>query len=145
MSDPFRDVLMKCPACPETRLRAFHGRLCCDACEGMQISLAELSRAIVDLTGIEPTYEFIDEELGKRSCPQCPTMMTRCKLRVIVEDELAKPRPELDRCADHGVWFDRDELATVLAKVRSKVSPQGGRAAGWPGDRGGFGWWRSGM
>jgi Zn-finger nucleic acid-binding protein len=71
--------------------------------------------------------------------------MTRCKLRVIVEEELAKPRPELDHCAEHGVWFDRDELATVLAKVRAKVSPQGGRVAGWPGNRGGFGWWRTGM
>lgn len=145
MSDPFVDLLMKCPACTGTSLRAFHGRLCCDACEGMQITLAELSRAIVDLTGIEPTYEFMDVQPGKRSCPRCPTPMTRCRLRVIVEDELAKPRPELDHCAEHGVWFDRDELATVLAKVRAKVSPQGGRAAGWPGDRGGFGWWRTGM
>jgi Zn-finger nucleic acid-binding protein len=145
MPDPFRDVLMKCPACPAAKLRAFHGRMCCDECEGMQIAVTELSRAIVDLTGIDPTYEFIDEVAGKRSCPQCPTLMTTCKVRVIVEEELAKPAPELDRCTEHGVWFDREELAAVLAKVRAKVSPRGGRAAGWGGDRGGFGWWRTGM
>lgn len=145
MSEPYRELQLRCPACPATVLRAFHGRLCCDRCEGMQLSLEELSRAIIDLTGIEPTYEFIDEKPGARGCPQCLQRMTTCKLRVTVEDELAKPRPTLDRCEEHGLWFDGDELAAVLAKVRAKVSPKGGRAAGWPGDRSGFGWWRTGM
>jgi hypothetical protein len=69
--------------------------------------------------------------------------MTTCKLRVTVEDELAKPKPVIDRCTDHGLWFDRDELAAVLEKVRRKVSPKHG-AFGWPGSQKGPAWWRGG-
>ena len=140
MSDVFRDQNFKCPACPGA-LREFHSRLCCDACDGMMLTLEDLSRAIIDLTGIAPSYEYVDAEPGVRPCPRCVSPMSVCKLRVTVEDELAKPRPKLDRCVHHGIWFDGEELATVLEKVRAKVSPKGS-AVGWKGNRAGFEWWK---
>jgi hypothetical protein len=77
-----------------------------------------------------PQLEFVDEKPGERACPHCAAAMTTHKLRVVLDDELAKPRPKLDHCAVHGVWFDGTELAALFEKVHAKVSP-GGDAGGW--------------
>ena len=141
MSDAYRQSLMQCPACANT-LRDFHGRLCCDKCDGMMLSLDELKRAIYDITGgLESELQFVDEAAGKRKCPTCGQPLSTCNLRVVIDEELAKPRPVLDRCIDHGLWFDGEELAKVLEKVRAKVSPKG-TPLGWQGDRRGFEWWK---
>ncbi len=47
----------------------------------------------------------LGDDLSERQCPACDKPMFRATMeRVLVE-----------RCADHGVWFDRDELQRVLA------------------------------
>src|SRR5688572_32152078 len=98
MSEPYQDLSLRCPACPATALREFHSRLCCDSCEGIQLSIDELSRAIHDLTSFEPTYTFVDPEPGSRLCPRCGAAMTTCRLHVTLDGKLAKSRPKLDRC-----------------------------------------------
>lgn len=119
MTDPYRDQNLRCPACAAT-LREFRTRQVCDACQGIFLSIADLTGAIHDLTSITATLEFSEERAGTRPCPTCATQMTRCKLRIILEDDIEKPRPELDRCVDHGVWFDDQELARVFERVTGK-------------------------
>ena len=46
--------------------------------------------------------------------------MSRCHVIVHLENDHEKPKPELDRCATHGVWFDREELAKVFETVAGK-------------------------
>jgi Zn-finger nucleic acid-binding protein len=147
MSEPYRDQQLICPAC-QAPLRAFQTRYICDACQGMMVPLADLGRAIHDMTSLDPTFEFKDDKPGKRTCPHCPQAMTRCKLRVVLDAEVEKPRPELDRCDAHGLWFDDEELAKVFEKVASKgfgggVGRKGGGASGGAGinaKSGSYGW-----
>ena len=110
---------LRCPACAAT-LRAFRTRQVCDACQGIFLTPEDLASGIHDLTSITPTFEFHDELAGKRACPSCAKPMVRCKLRVHLDDDIEKPKPELDRCAEHGIWFDEEELASVFERVAGK-------------------------
>jgi len=132
-----------CPMCPHSILRIHQGRLLCDRCQGMLLELDDVGRAIFDMTGITPTFEFIDEQPGKRPCPRCTQPMTTLHLRVVLGDEIAKPRPELDRCAEHGIWFDGEELAKVFEKSYAKVTSHGG-GGGWRSSKGVPEWWGGG-
>jgi len=119
MADPYRDPELSCPACTKP-LRTFRDRLICDACDGIMLSLADLSGAIFDMTSIEPTFEWAHEAAGERTCPHCRLAMTTCKLVIHLEEDIEKPKPELDRCGVHGLWFDHEELAKVIEKVATK-------------------------
>ncbi len=154
MNDPYRDRRLMCPAC-QAPLREYRGRQVCDACDGMMLALPDLARAIFDMTSVEPTFEYHDENPGKRACPHCAAAMTTCKLRVVVEDEIAKPRPVLDRCAAHGIWFDGEELAKVFQKLAgmghgsANASPSAHSVGapgsyGWRGASGNPEWWGGG-
>ena len=91
------------------------------------LQLADLAHAIEDLTSIVPAFEYRDEQPGTRTCPHCAQTMTTCKLRVVLDGEIEQPRPELDRCPAHGIWFDGEELASVFEKVAGKGFGGGGR------------------
>ncbi|HEY4180644.1 MAG TPA: hypothetical protein VGM90_27555 [Kofleriaceae bacterium] len=108
-----------CPAC-SSKLREFQSRLVCDACEGMMMSLADLSRGIFEMTSLEPALSFDKEVDGKRRCPHCDQAMKRCEVRIDLEGHIEKPHVELDRCETHGLWFDKEELGKVLEKVAGK-------------------------
>jgi Zn-finger nucleic acid-binding protein len=123
VTTPYRDPELKCPACRAT-LRAFHDRLCCDECNGIMISVAELAQAIADMTGIGPELNFAGTKVGERICPHCTTAMTKCRLEAKLNERKRLTRMDLDRCDKHGVWFDNDELAEVLAAMHRVVSPQ---------------------
>ena len=142
-----------CPAC-KTPLRAFGARLVCDRCEGMLAPLADLSSAIEDITGVAPSFDYEDVRLGARACPACEGPMVTLKLRVHLDDEVAEPKPTLDRCMEHGLWFDTDELAVVFEKARAahpggsgsyarKTSGAGGGGS-WSGSQKGPFWWGGG-
>jgi len=133
----------RCPACKAT-LRDFETRLACDSCQGAMVPMEDLRLAIEQLTGIAPALELVDEKPGARSCPRCAVAMTRLHLRVVLEDEVAKPRPELDRCGEHGIWFDGEELAKVFEKSLAKIHRGRGLPIGWTGNASGFSWWKSG-
>jgi hypothetical protein len=129
VTTPYRDQTLTCPACKQA-LRAYETRFLCDACDGMFVELADLRHALEDLTGIEPVIQMVDDRPGNRNCPKCALGLTRCHIRVVFEEEVAKPRPELDRCDDHGIWFDKDELANVFQKAYAKVGHRGGAGRG---------------
>lgn len=81
----------------------------------------DLGNAVVELTGLTPTFHIRDEVPGKRPCPRCAVPMTTAKLSIELEGvRPTKPGPELDRCAAHGLWFDESELAEVLAPIAGK-------------------------
>lgn len=119
MMEPYRSASGACPAC-NSALREFHTRLVCDACEGIMMSLADLSHGIFDMTSLEPALSFDKEADGKRQCPRCDQAMKRCEVRIELEGHIEKPHVELDRCDAHGLWFDKEELGRVLEKVAGK-------------------------
>ncbi|MBL0214410.1 MAG: hypothetical protein IPQ07_11035 [Myxococcales bacterium] len=86
----------------------------------MMVTIADLGQAVHDLTSIHPEFEFSEDKPGKRSCPHCAQTMSACKLRVLLDGAAEAPKPELDRCTTHGLWFDDGELAKVFEKVASK-------------------------
>lgn len=55
---------------------------------------------------------------GTRACPMCTTPM-------VVED---LERVPIDRCAEHGVWFDPSELTLALENASNEFEPRGVRA-----------------
>src|SRR5512133_1538945 len=116
MADPYRDPELPCPACTKP-LRAYQNELVCDACNGIMVSVADLSGAIEDLTSVVPELAWDREKPSQRKCPQCRGAMVVCKIVLELEGETLHPKPELDRCEVHGVWFDREELAKVLEKA----------------------------
>lgn len=119
VNEPFRDQHRTCPAC-QALLREFRTRLVCDACQGMMLTLDDLGLAIHDMTSIVATFTYHHEAPGKRLCPTCSVPMTRCKLDIGLEQAVEHPRPELDRCEAHGIWFDNEELAKVFERVAGK-------------------------
>ncbi len=92
----------------------------CDVCNGIMVALADLAAAVEDLTSVVPQFAWDHEKPSKRACPTCRAPMTICKIVLDLEGAAVHPRPELDRCAAHGVWFDHEELAAVLEKVAGK-------------------------
>lgn len=166
MTDPYRDHHPSCPAC-QAPLRRFQvagqtpeqARLVCDACDGIFVTPPDLAGAIHDLTSLVPTFEFSNLTPGARRCPRCSAPMTRCHVEIVLDTERARPKPELDVCGEHGVWFDREELAAVLEKVAGKgfgggvgrtggaaragvlEGSQGGWTAVFKGRSGGWGGW----
>jgi len=126
MSGPYRDPeILVCPAC-EAGLRAFvRGRLCCDACGGVMLPLADLTNAIAEDVGRPPVLAFVDLGRRARKCPRCNELMHESQLTAAVDELQERLEPQLDRCIEHGVWFDADELAKVLEVVRRDLLPRG--------------------
>jgi len=72
----------------------------------------ELRTLVLDMYARRPqavTLAFEPPKLPEpeRTCPSCTTQMTKHTLYGI----------QVDRCSEHGVWFDKDELRAVLAEV----------------------------
>jgi hypothetical protein len=98
----------------------YQTRLVCDACNGIMVTLDDLASAVHDLTSLVPRFEWKSEQPGTRTCPVCRATMTACKLIVELDGAHEHPKPMLDRCDTHGVWFDHEELAMVFEKIATK-------------------------
>lgn len=98
----------------------YQTRLVCDACNGIMVTLDDLASAVYDLTSLTPQFGWKSEQPGTRACPVCRTTMTACRLIVEIDGAHEHPKPLLDRCTSHGLWFDHEELAMVLEKVATK-------------------------
>ncbi|CAN5700138.1 hypothetical protein BH11MYX1_BH11MYX1_07140 [soil metagenome] len=80
----------------------------CTQCHGQWATLASLvEMARVMTVPNEPRLEFERDARTPIACPSCSNAMGTWKYHQI----------ELDRCAQHGIWFDRDELEGVLRAV----------------------------
>jgi hypothetical protein len=113
MTAPYRDADFRCPAC-SSGLRPFHQRLCCDDCRGIMLQLTDFQTAIAAMTAIAPRLEFIDAKAGTRPCPHCRLPMTTCRVQITLDDNHVTARATIDRCDQHGIWFDDSELSQVL-------------------------------
>jgi len=117
----FRDDFAPCPAC-KSALDPQGRRLACAACGGVFVTETELAEMFVMMD--ENDKRSVEARLGRglpgpevegpgftpgpeedRMCPLCATKM----LAVTLEDI------PLERCVEHGIWFDAEELQKVLA------------------------------
>ncbi len=136
MTEPYRERQNTCPECG-VPLRVFGKRLCCDRCEGILLALADFAHSIDELTRIEPTVALVHEQPGHRPCPTCGAGMATCRLELAMMDQIVKPKPEVDRCASHGIWFGAEKLADVYVAVERVFGSHGGSSGptdALPGD-----------
>lgn len=115
----FKDRVLACPVCEGGAL-AYHGdRWACTTCGGSFVENAALRGMIEDITGRPWELPEAAGTIGARACPLCGVKM-------IAEDVEGVP---IDRCADHGVWFDARELAAVLEHAGTAPPPKS--VGGW--------------
>ena len=107
-----RDAYATCPRCGAALDPQAKRLVCTEGC-GVLVTEDELRTLVRDMYGVKPqhpielVFEPPQQPEPARTCPSCTTEMTKHVLYTI----------QVDRCAVHGVWFDRDELAATLAKV----------------------------
>ena len=123
----YRDRELFCPHC-KGALRAFHARLVCDACNGIQLGHADFKKSIEDLANAACTLEWTGDAT-KRPCPQCGVAMTAATLEIRFDDERLRSRQPTERCLEHGAWFDDQELAQVYLLVERTINRGTGMAA----------------
>jgi hypothetical protein len=121
--------ILPCPACGAV-LRDHVGRLCCDGCNGILLSIDDFTRSIDELVKVVPELVFHREHPGKRSCPRCATAMIDCRIELCMLDKHIKPHVVLDHCERDGLWFDREELAAVYLAVERVFCTHGGDTGG---------------
>jgi Zn-finger nucleic acid-binding protein len=94
---------MKCLACSAemTSMRC--------ACGGAWICEAELVELAHDARGTLVTLPWATRSGEARACPECTQPMRTVGLAGVA----------LDRCFDHGIWFDAGELQAVMRKAEA--------------------------
>jgi hypothetical protein len=101
--DPYADRTLRCPACGGGL--AFTGdRWGCATCHGVFVHAVALAELVSEMTG-QP-WE-LPASIGapvERACPVCATAMRGETVEGVA----------IDRCVEHGVWFDDAELGAVL-------------------------------
>ena len=109
----FRDAQLACPACARVLIPQPGGpsRLWCEDCRGLLVPTTEVEALISDFK--HAPFTLPAGTPGERQCPRCVAKFVRFRLFGI----------ELDRCAAHGVWFDRREFVHVL-EASTGVDPR---------------------
>jgi Zn-finger nucleic acid-binding protein len=113
----YRDQRLACPACTTTELRFFGDRYACAQCNGTFVQNAALEAMVMDMSGQPWDLPLASGSEGTRACPVCT--------RAMLVDTLE--RVPIDRCAEHGVWFDPNELTVTLENASHKFDPRGVR------------------
>jgi Zn-finger nucleic acid-binding protein len=111
---------MRCPDCASPHLDA-EGE--CERCHGVWLTEA----AIVDR--IHRELDLGPPALAELPCPVCATPMPTALLFGI----------EIDRCREHGVWFDKGEIDDVVRRAENGewrlYGIDGAAPYGWPQKR----------
>lgn len=121
----YRESPFACPGCGDAApLREFHDRRICDACGGMLLAVDDFAESLREIDGATDPLEFVDEQPSKIACPRCADhrpmsacVIQRGKLRLV---------GTFARCADHGIWFPRDAMTAVFARVSRRAATRGG-------------------
>lgn len=126
----YREVHCTCPTCPDRpALREFQTRWVCDECGGMLVAVADFQESLREIDGAFDELEFSDEQPGpegKSECPRCHARMHSC---VIARGKLKLVGAFL-HCAADGIWFPRDALTAIFARVSRRTQTFfGGRRA----------------
>jgi Zn-finger nucleic acid-binding protein len=104
----FRDSFEQCPRCGVDLMDA-RSASSCPQCKGLWLREDILTEMVITMLPV-PTVGrlvFAPTAQDKRvACPSCHQPMVLTTLADVV----------VDRCAAHGVWFDREELEQVLRR-----------------------------
>jgi len=108
---------MKCPVCHIPLVVVEREGIeidWCLECRGLWFDEGELE-LLAEKSGrrVEPFEERGTK--GQRKCPRCSRKMSELPVG-------AGESPRIDRCADHGIWFDRGELGDVLRRAASEAA-----------------------
>lgn len=99
-------MTLPCPVCATPLDGSGAGAWRCPSCAGAFVSDAALRARLEAMAGrpVGPLGGGSHDGPARR-CPHCAAVMRRSRLATV----------PIDRCDDHGFWFDPDELAQVLA------------------------------
>jgi Zn-finger nucleic acid-binding protein/uncharacterized protein YbaR (Trm112 family) len=133
MTDVYRTSAFACPVCAHASLREFQERLVCDECNGMLIGIDDIAASIHELDGSSELLVPDDSEPSSTACPRCRNPMSSCALR-LGQLELTG---RFLRCDRDGIWFPRDAMTAIFARVSRRGGYRGmGAVGGSSGDRG---------
>lgn len=102
----FRDHRPQCLSC-EAGLAHVGTRWTCEQCSAALVTASELDELMNETSpdDLRPLALRLRPRSGPaRTCPCCRAGMTGYFMGDVA----------IDRCSEHGVWFDKDELAQVL-------------------------------
>lgn len=113
---------LPCPNedCGRYPLKLDVSRWSCEQCKGVFVENAALEALVSEMISAPWQLAPISGRAGSRQCPVC---------RAALAAEVVEGAP-IDRCADHGVWFDPAELETVLQHASGADAYDGG-VGGW--------------
>jgi Zn-finger nucleic acid-binding protein len=100
---------MNCVVC--SRQMSVTGETLSCECGGTWVAEIMLAR-LFEKHGRPNALWWKPREGARRPCPMCKSEMTNVWLG----------KAELDRCEKHGIWFDMDELADMLASTPDHVA-----------------------
>jgi len=110
----YRDHTEACPRCAVDLVDAGSVRACTN-CQGMWLAADVLTEMVATMQP-EPRWVELDFEPDPRAPLACPT----CVKPMATWSLLGVP---IDRCDDHGIWFDHDELEQVLRTSAEPAAP----------------------
>jgi Zn-finger nucleic acid-binding protein len=101
---------MQCPKCAGAALTATGPHNGCPQCGGLFVSEASFDEMLVTMSsGSDVVRTILNYPIGTErcahACPQCGDAMRSSSIE----------RLAVERCAVHGIWFDRTELERALA------------------------------
>jgi len=97
----------------------------------MLISADDVVASIHELDGSSDPLEFIDTKSSSTGCPRCHHPMSECKLAL----GKLKLAGTFLRCDRDGIWFPRDAMTAVFARVSRRSGFRGLGAVGSGGGR----------
>lgn len=114
MTNPFREAprMLTCPRCGQTLNDVTGDVAMCGQCGGIWLAQPVIATAFQDPTWPHGVSMWWRRELV---CPVCAANGTDETMASVMVDELM-----LDRCPDHGLWFDRGELARLIGGTPAK-------------------------
>jgi Zn-finger nucleic acid-binding protein len=93
----------------------------------MLLAVDDFTESLREIDGAHDELVFSDEQPSKHACPRCSTAMTSC----VIERGKLKLVGTFARCATHGIWFPRDAMTAVFARVSRRAHTFfGGRRGG---------------
>lgn len=119
----YRDSFEQCPRCHVTLVDARAARAC-EQCGGLWVEEPVLSEMVLTMLPPQPHGRLllaVMQRAGEKlPCPTCGEAMHPTEIHGV----------ELDRCAKHGIWFDKPELELALRRVADPALPPPLAAAG---------------
>jgi Zn-finger nucleic acid-binding protein len=112
----YRDSFERCPRCRVELVDARSARSC-PRCRGLWVDEVTLTEMILAMLPPRPLSRLALAVLQRADlplpCPTCGEVMAPTTIHELL----------LDRCAKHGIWFDRQELQLALHRVATREDP----------------------